>query len=121
MRTRKLHLVSYDNGHQYEDHDRSPVLVCATKRGAEAVVAEMAAWVEKQKFRLPPCPHETTKERADAGQEPLTDGEYVAMNEVREARLAKLRLCAPYGIGDMADVVAGGHGYLVINEIPFQP
>ncbi len=116
-RTRTLFLLSFDNGQSWEDHHVSPVLVVDTRTRAEAIVADVDAWVAAKREKLPPCPYEVTCQRIDACQPELTDEEYAVMNDKRQAWIAASR--PPHGITDAREMLTSPGASLVIGEIPF--
>lgn len=122
---KSIYIIEYDNGESYEDHSRWPVLAVATKKQADQIIAEVTAWVDKQRVKLPEVP-EMPQSVGPSGE--FSDGEWEkrwqAHYDGREARKAAIeKLRAPHGLNDMKaalyDDRSGMYSRLVITKIPF--
>lgn len=114
------YLISYDNGEQYEDHNRVPLFLVATRKRADAIVAKAAAWVEAQRETLPPTVNDVEAKRAESGEPPLELNAWHAAFDVRKDHIAALK--PPFGIASLREAVGdayGARGYLTVTEVPY--
>lgn len=120
--TRRLFLLSYDNGCDYEDHRCYPLFLVRTREQADRVVAEVAAWLETARAKVPPCPYQEATRREEEGQNALTEAEYDAMYEARKKHLSTRR--PPYGItemrGPLDEVTGEPNGHLTITPMDYR-
>lgn len=111
---KSIFVIEYDNGMDYEDHSRRPILTCQTKERAEQIVEEINEWVKKTKEIMP---------KRLAWDADFSDEQYNQwVDEGEKVKQWLKELKAPYDIKVLIEMITNDGPftpYLTIEEIPF--